>query len=228
MPGYEKVNGKVVKADLSRGPVLARRGAMLFYTGQVSFRPAGGGMPGGMSGGMPGMGGLGAIAGMAGRALAGEHVAMMAAEGMGEVHYGFRGSNVTVIELQGELLQVEADRLLCHDANLQSSVVVLGSGGVRQAVRGAVSGQGLATTQISGMGSVAVLSHGGTFALPVTGGQTIGVDPQSYVAAQGNLTVDVAASLGWRDAVGKGSGEAIQLKVTGQGTVYVQASERKL
>jgi uncharacterized protein (AIM24 family) len=33
---------------------------------------------------------------------------------------------------------------------------------------------------------------------------------------------------GWREAVGRGSGEAIQLKVSGEGTVYVQASEQKL
>ncbi len=219
MPGFEKVNGKVVKASLSRGPVLARRGAMLAYTGQVRFSPAGGG----------GMGGTGGLVGMAGRMVSGEHVSMMAAEGTGEVHYGFRGSHITIIELTGaEQLQVEADRLLCHDANMSSSVVVIGSGGVRQAIRGAMTGQGLATTQLSGVGSVAVLSHGGTISLPVSPGQTIAVDPQAYVAALGNLTVDIAASVGWRDAVGKGSGEAVQLKVTGQGTVFVQASERKL
>ena len=226
MTGFEKVNGKVVKTDLGRGPVLARRGAMLAYTGDVRFSPAGGGMPGGgMGGGLGGM--MGGMMGAAGRAMAGEHVSMMAAEGRGEVWYGFRGASVTVIQLGGELLQVEADRLLAHDANLQSSVVVLGSGGVRQAIRGAVSGQGLATTQISGNGSVAVLSHGGTIELEVQPGRTVGVDPQSYVAALGNLQIDVAASVGWRDAVGKGSGEAIQLKVTGQGRVYVQASEQK-
>ena len=233
MTGFEKVNGKVVKTDVSRGPVLARRGAMLAYTGDVRFMPAGGGMPGGGMGGMGGMGGglggmMGGMMGAAGRAMAGEHVSMMAAEGRGEVWYGFRGSNVTVIPLNGaDMLQVEADRLLAHDANMQSSVVFIGSGGVKQAIRGAISGQGMATTQISGMGSVAVLSHGGTIEIQVQPGQTVGVDPQAYVAALGNLTIDVAASVGWRDAVGKGSGEAIQLKVTGQGRIYVQASEQK-
>jgi uncharacterized protein (AIM24 family) len=56
----------------------------------------------------------------------------------------------------------------------------------------------------------------------------VSVDPQAYVAHVGQVTVDIAASLGWRDAVGKGSGEAIQLKCTGNGTVYVQASEQKI
>ena len=44
----------------------------------------------------------------------------------------------------------------------------------------------------------------------------------------GQLNVDISASVGWRDAVGRGSGEAIQLKPTGYGTVYVQASEQKI
>ena len=54
------------------------------------------------------------------------------------------------------------------------------------------------------------------------------VDPQAYVGHVGQLNVDIAASVGWRDAVGRGSGEAIQLKLTGYGTVYVQASEQKI
>ena len=57
--------------------------------------------------------------------------------------------------------------------------------------------------------------------------QPVGVDPQAYVASVGQLSVDLKARLGWRDAVGKGSGEAFQLQVTGSGTVYVQASEKK-
>lgn len=144
----EKVNSKVVKAVLTPGAVvLARRGAMLFYTGDVQFRPhtAGGGAG-------AGMGGVGGLVGMAGRAMAGESVPLMAAQvsgvsGHGEVHYGHAGLHV--------------------------------------------------------------------------------VDPQAYVGHLGTLQVDVSASAGWRDTVGKGSGEAVQLKVSGHGTVFVQASEQK-
>ena len=100
---------------------------------------------------------------------------------------------------------------------------------MRGAIRGAVSGQGLFTTQLHGVGSVAVLSHGGTIAMPVDGpaGPTA-VDPQAYVGHVGQVNVDISAAVGWRDAVGRGSGEAIQLKLTGYGTVYVQASEQKI
>lgn len=221
----ELVNSKVVKSVLAPNQsVLARRGSMLYYTGDVRFVPH---SMGGGAGAMPGMSG---VAGMAGRMMAGEHVAMMAAEGQGEVFYGHAGLYIEVIHLDGSsMLTVEADRLLVHDGYLQSSIVALTSqGGVRGAVRGAMTGQGLFTTQLTGQGSVAVLSHGGATPLQIGPDHPqVVVDPQAYVCHIGNINVDISANVGWRDAVGKGSGEAIQLKMTGMGTVWVQASEQK-
>jgi uncharacterized protein (AIM24 family) len=211
---FEAVNSKVVRAHVSpQTPVLARRGAMLGYSGQVSFRPVAG----------QGRG----VTGFVGAALSGESNAMMATEGSGEVLYGYKGLHTTVLELDGAApLVCEADRLLAHDAQLQTSVQFIGSGGVRQAVSGAMTGQGLFTTNVSGRGAVALLSHGGAFPLQVSGG-TVGVDPQAYVGHVGHLQIDLAAKVGLRDVVGRGSGEAFQLRISGSGTVYVQASEKK-
>ncbi|MGW6128561.1 AIM24 family protein [Cellulomonas sp. NPDC055163] len=210
---FEIVNKKVVRAQVSQqSPVLARRGAMLGYDGQVTFRPVQGQGHG--------------VGGMVGAAMSGESNPMMATEGTGSVLYGFRGLYVTVVELTGDSLTVEADRLLAHDANLQTSVEFIGQGGIRSAVRGAMTGQGLFTTRVGGHGSVALLSHGGTFPLQLSG-EVVGVDPQAYVGHVGALQVDLKASVGMRDLVGRGSGEAFQLHVSGHGTVYVQASEAK-
>lgn len=215
MPGFALVNGKVASAPVSPGQeVLAKRGAMLAYTGDVRFRP--------VSGPRPGLGG------MLGRGLAGESSPLMVAEGSGVVSYGFAGLAVHLVQLTGGAsLTVESDRLLAHDAGLQSAVVFLGQqGGVRGAVRGAVTGQGLFTTQLSGVGDVAVLAHGAVLELPV-GGRPVVVDPQAYVGHVGAVEVKVTASVGWREAVGRGSGEAVQLHLSGSGTVLVQASEVK-
>lgn len=210
---FEQINSKVVRAVVGQGQeVLARRGAMLGYEGQVTFRPIAG----------QGQG----VGGRVGAAMSGESSAMMVAEGQGQVLYGFRGLHVTVVDLTGDSLTVEADRLLAHDAHLQTGVEFIGQGGVRAAVRGAVTGQGLFTTRVSGQGAVALLSHGGTFSLQLTG-ETVGVDPQAYVGHVGALQVDLKASVGVRELVGRGSGEAFQLHISGHGTVYVQASERK-
>jgi uncharacterized protein (AIM24 family) len=211
---FEAVNSKVVRARVApQNPVLARRGAMLGYSGAVSFRPVHG----------QGRG----VGGAVGAAMSGESNPMMATEGQGDVLYGYRGMHVTLLELDGSSpLVCEADRLLAHDAALQTSVQFLGSGGARAAVTGAMTGQGLFTTNVHGRGAVALLSHGGAFPLQVRG-KGVAVDPQAYVGHVGQLSVDLAAKVGFRDVVGRGSGEAFQLRITGNGTVYVQPSEEK-
>ena len=47
-------------------------------------------------------------------------------------------------------------------------------------------------------------------------------------AHRGEVRNRLSAAVGWRELVGRGSGEAFQLELTGSGTVYVQASEEKL
>ena len=56
-------------------------------------------------------------------------------------------------------------------------------------MRGAATGQGLFTTQLHGVGSVAMLSHGGTICIPVDGSRQVAVDPQAYVAHVGQVQV---------------------------------------
>ena len=230
---FEKVNAKVVKVDVGRvGGVVARTGAMLFYTGDVRFSPHQ--VPGAAQ-----MGTVGGLARMAGRMMQGEHERTMLAQGHGEVHYGFAGLEVHVVELApGAALRVEASRLLANTAGLQGSVVSVASSsgaggrGVMGALRGAASGlltgQGLFTTQLSGHGAAVLLAHGGLFELPVGGPAPVVVDPQAFVGSHGDVHTELKAAVTWRDAVGKGSGEAMQLHCHGQGTVFVQASEEKL
>ncbi|MEU4599110.1 MULTISPECIES: AIM24 family protein [Nocardia] len=231
---FEKVNSKVVKVDVAQaGGVVGRTGAMLFYTGQVQFSPHQ--IPG--AGG--GMGGGGGLMRMAGAMMAGEHERTMLARGNGSVHYGFAGLEVHVVQMQpGAVLRVEASRLLANTAGLQASVVSVassgggGGGGLMGALRGAAAGvatgQGMFTTQLSGQGSAVLLAHGGFLELQVGGPNPVVVDPQAFVAAYGNVQTELKAAMSWRDAVGRGSGEAMQLHCHGQGVVYVQASEEKL
>lgn len=235
---FEKVNSKVVKANVGHaGGIVARTGAMLFYTGEVYFSPHS--VPGANQ-----MGGMGGFARMAGRMMQGEHERTMLAQGNGEVHYGFAGLEVHVVELQmGASLRVEASRLLANTAGLQSSVVSVmssssggggGGGGrgimgaLRGAATGALTGQGMFTTQLSGQGSAVLLAHGGVMELQVGGQGPVVVDPQAFVGAYGNVQTELKTAMSWREAVGRGAGEAMQLNCVGQGVVYVQASEEKL
>ncbi|WP_030057493.1 MULTISPECIES: AIM24 family protein [Streptomyces] len=215
--GFTKINGKMVEAQVVPGQRLfSQRGAMLAYSGDVRFTPNI-------------TGGQGGVMSMIGRRVANEDTPLMTVEGQGRVMFGHGGHHVHVIDLLGDTLYVEADRLLAFEGTLRQSTMFMGSqGGVMGMVRGQVTGQGLFTTKLEGHGSVAVMAHGGVFELPIVPGQAVHVDPQAYVAHRGDVRNKLSAAVGWRDMIGRGSGEAFQLELSGQGAVYVQASEEKL
>ncbi|WP_189133466.1 AIM24 family protein [Wenjunlia tyrosinilytica] len=215
--GFHRINSKMIEAQVVPGQKLfSQRGAMLAYKGSVTFTPN-------MTGGQGGIGS------MIGRRVANEQVPLMTVEGHGSVMFGHGGHNVHCIDMAGDTLYVEADRLLAFEGTLQQGTMFMGSqGGVMGVIRGQVTGQGLFTTTLAGKGSVAVMAHGGVIELPITPQRPIHVDPQAYVAHRGDVRNKLSTALGWRDMVGRGSGEAFQLELSGNGTVYVQASEEKL
>ncbi|MGK5546194.1 AIM24 family protein [Streptomyces sp. URMC 127] len=214
---FRPLNSRMVEATVVPGQRLfSQRGAMLAYKGDVSFTPSI-------------TGGQGGVLGMIGRRVANEATPLMTVEGSGTVMFGHGGHHVHVVELAGETLYVEADRLLAFDGSLQQGTMFMGSqGGVMGMVRGQVTGQGLFTTTLKGHGAVAVMAHGGVIELPIRSGRPVHVDPQAYVAHRGDVRNKLSTAFGWREMVGRGSGEAFQLELSGEGTVYVQASEEKL
>jgi uncharacterized protein (AIM24 family) len=143
--------------------------------------------------------------------------------------FGHGGHHIHAVDLSGETLYVEADRLLAFDGSLRQGTMFMGSqGGVMGVIRGQATGQGLFTTTLQGKGSVAMMAHGGVVELPISPQRPVHVDPQAYVAHRGEVRNRLTTALGWREMVGRGSGEGFQLELSGQGTVYVQASEEKL
>lgn len=214
---FREINSKMVEALVQPGQrMFSQRGAMIAYKGDVRFTPN---MQGGQGG----------VMSMIGRRVANEATPLMTVEGQGTVMFGHGGHHVEVIELDGDTLCVEADRLLAFDGTLEQGTLFLGSdGGVMGMVRGQVTGQGLFTTTLRGKGSVAVMAHGGIIQLPVTPDRPVHVDPQAYVAHHGDVRNKLSTALGWRDMMGRGSGEAFQLELSGNGAVFVQASEEKL
>ncbi|MEE6269918.1 MULTISPECIES: AIM24 family protein [Streptomyces] len=214
---FTTLNSRMVEARIAPGQrMFSQRGAMLGYRGDVTFTPN-------IQGGQ---GGLGS---MLGRRIAGEATPLMTVEGNGTVMFGHGGHHVQVVDLTGDTLYVEADRLLAFDGSLSQGTMFMGAqGGVMGMVRGQVTGQGLFTTTLAGHGSVAVMAHGGVIELPITPQRPVHVDPQAYVAHRGEVRNRLSTAIGWREMIGRGSGEAFQLELSGQGTVYVQASEEKL
>ena len=213
MPTYQMINEKLLQITLSNEECYAKSGAMIATTGEVKFSPAT-------------LGSENLNSGME-RMVTGEQMQVMRAQGTGTVLYARRGLHVRVVQLNGETLYIESKSVLAYDGRLRSGTQFQGnSGGVGGLVRGATTGQGLWTTTLQGQGEAAILSEGEALALDVTAGKDVFVDPNAYIGHKGDVQSAIHTDVGWKTLVGQGSGESFQLKFSGQGTVYVQPSER--
>jgi uncharacterized protein (AIM24 family) len=213
MPAYQQINEKMIEVQLENEELFAKKGAMISYQGEVHFSRSF-------------LGGQG-VQDLAMRTVTSEGNALMLAKGRGKVYYAYDGLFVTIIPVRNETLYVESDNLLAFDARLTAGTMFLGNqGGVAGVLRGAVSGQGLFTTTLQGNGEAAILSDGNCIGLPVSNDVPVCVDPQAYIGHTGNLSSSIVTDLNWKTFVGQASGESYQVKFSGSGTVYIQASER--
>lgn len=203
-----RLNGsRVLEIDLAGDAVRAATGSMVAYTGEVQFKNAGMG------------GGDGLMAGLK-RKAAGESVALMTCAGHGTVWFAKDAMEVLIVALDGDTLKVESEQLLALSDKLRTDVAFAG-------MRGASSGQGLFTTTVTGHGTVALLSAGGPpIALEVSPQFPLVVDPDAFVASQGNLNQTFVTDVSWRNLIGESSGEAFSLRFDGSGVVYIQPEER--
>ncbi|MDQ1832368.1 AIM24 family protein [Massilia scottii] len=213
MPAYQQINEKMIEVKLNNEEVFAKKGAMISYQGEVAFSRSF----------LAGQG----VQTLAMRAATNEGYSLMLAKGRGSVYYAYDGLFVTIVPVRGDTLYVESDNVLAFDARLTAGTMFLGNqGGIQGIARGAVSGQGLFTSTFQGTGEVAILSDGNAIGLPVTPDVPVCVDPQAYIGHTGQLSSAIITDLNWKTFVGQASGESYQVKFTGQGTVYIQASER--
>lgn len=212
MPVYTQVNEKVLHVALAGEEVFARKGSMVATKGDVLFARS-------FLGG-------GGVQQLAMRAVTNEGIQLMSARGHGEVWYGHRGLHVSIVPLRGERLCVEADNVLAFDSRLRAGTSFLGSQGLRGLASGVAAGQGLFTSTFEGHGEVALLSDGDAIGLEVTSSRPVSVDPQAYLGHKGNLDSTIVTDVNWKTLLGQTSGESYQLRFTGQGTVYIQASEK--
>ncbi len=211
MPNYNLINEKLLEVKLAGDQVYSKKGAMVAHKGQINFARsflAGGG-----------------IQDIAMRTATNEGFQVMSATGTGEVYYALYGLYVTIISLQGETFYVESDRLLAFDERLRTGTMFQGNQGVGGIIRGATTGQGLFTTTLEGYGELAIASRGNAIGLDVTPQKPIFVDPNAYIGHKGQITSSFVADVNWKSLLGQTSGESYQLKFTGSGTVYIQASE---
>lgn len=196
---WVKQNGKMVKVTL--GPdVLASKGAMVAYQGQVTFNHEG----------------SGSIGKFLRRALTNEDTPLMRMTGQGEVFLARYAEDVFFVQLEGDGLSINGTNLLAFDANLSWDV---------HRVQGAgMMAGGMFNTLVQGQGTVAVCTDGPPMILDCSQQPTF-VDIQAAVAWSANLAPQVVSSMNMRSLLRGGSGEAFQYAFHGPGFVVVQPSE---
>ena len=192
-------NKKLLKVTL--GPdVLAAKGAMVAYQGQVQFHHEG----------------SGSVAKFVKRAMTSEDTPLMRVSGQGEVFLADTASDIFLIALEGDGISVNGTSILAFDAALQWDVHRTKGAGIATG--------GLFNTLVQGQGMVALTSHGTPTILDCSQQPTY-VDTQAAVCWSANLTPNVTNSMNMKSMLRGGSGEAVQYAFHGPGFVVVQPSE---
>jgi uncharacterized protein (AIM24 family) len=192
-------NSQLLRVAL--GPdVLAVKGAMVAYQGQIQFQHEK----------------SGSVGRMLKKVLTSEDMPLMRVSGAGEVFFANEAGYVYLLELGGDGISVNGRNLLAFDAQMQWDI---------NRVKGAgVMAGGLFNTTVSGNGTVALCTVGRPVVLDCSQQPTF-VDVQAAVAWSSNLTPQVVSSMNMKSMLRGGSGEAFQYSFHGPGFVVVQPSE---
>lgn len=181
-------------------PVLALKGSMVAYQGNVEFEHKS----------------AGSVGKMLKRMVTNEDTPLMTVAGTGDVFFADNAKTVELVELQGDALSVNGTNILAFDANLEYDVR-------RVQGLGMLTG-GAFNTVINGHGRVALTFEGKPVVLDCSQQPTF-VDVQAAVCWSANLTPTIKSSVNLRSQLRGGTGEAFQYAFHGPGFVVVQPSE---
>ncbi|HET7475039.1 MAG TPA: AIM24 family protein [Dermatophilaceae bacterium] len=192
-------NPQMLRVSLG-ADVLAVKGAMVAYQGQITFQHQG----------------AGSVGRLLKKVLTSEDVPLMRVAGTGEVFFASEAGFVYLVELTGDALSVNGRNLLAFDAAIDWDI---------KRVQGAgMLGGGLFNTVLQGTGTVALHAVGQPVVLDCSQQPTY-VDVQACVAWSANLVPQVVSSMNMRSLLRGGTGEAFQYSFHGAGFVVVQPSE---
>lgn len=179
--------------------VLASKGVMVAYRGQVRFTHEG----------------AGSIGRLLKKVLTAENAPLMRVSGQGEVFLARLSEHVFTILLEGDGISVDGGHLLAFDDTV--------SWDIRRVQGAGLLGGGLFNLELTGHGTVALTCDGPPMLLDCA--QPTFVDPQAVVAWSSSIVPRAVSSMNMRSMLRGGSGEAVQLAFHGPGFVVVQPSE---
>ncbi|RFC70167.1 AIM24 family protein [Streptomyces sp. AcE210] len=199
-PGMTAQNAKSIRYVVN-GDMMARQGAMVAYRGNLQFERKGQGM-----------------GGMLKRAVTGEGLPLMTVRGQGEAWFAHEAQNCFIVDVEpGEALTVNGRNVLCFDSTLSYEI---------KTVKGAgISGGGLFNSVFTGQGRLGLICEGNPLVIPVSPQQPVFVDTDAVVGWTAHLNTSLHRSQSIGSMIRGGSGEAVQLKLEGEGYVVVRPSE---
>jgi uncharacterized protein (AIM24 family) len=191
-------NSSLLKVRLENDSIQAKLGSMVAYQGGLRFEYQ--------------SGGLGRFFK---KALTGESVKLMSANGTGDLFLAQDARKIMLLDLNNERMTVNGDNILAFEGSVDWDIR-------RVEGAGRLAG-GLFNVVLEGTGKVAVTSHGEPVLLD-TSTPTF-ADPDSAIAWSGGVITSVRSDISFKTFMGRGSGETFQVSFEGPGWVLIQPSE---
>ncbi|WP_310723087.1 AIM24 family protein [Streptomyces sp. N2A] len=199
-PGMTQQNAKSIKYAVN-GECYARQGAMIAFRGDLHFEKQGQG-----------------VGNFLKRAVTGEGLALMAVRGKGEVWFAHEAANCFIVDLApGDSITINGRNVLCFDPSLSYEIKVVKGAGM--------AGGGIFNSVFSGQGKLGVMCEGNPIVIPVSPQAPVFVDTDAVVGWSSALQTSLHRSQSMGSMLRGGSGEAVQLRLDGEGFVIVRPSE---
>ncbi len=200
---FEIETPRMLEINLN-GQVWSKAGAMVSYRGNIKFEREGILEHG--------------LGKMFKKALTGEGTSLMKASGNGKLYLADQGKKISILNLQNEAIFVNGNDLLAFEPSISWDIKLM------RRVAGMLSG-GLFNVRLEGTGMVAITSHYEPLTLLVSPENPVYTDPNATVAWSGTLQPEFVTDITLKTFLGRGSGESIQMKFSGEGFVVVQPFE---
>lgn len=200
---FELETSRILEVNLS-DKVWAKMGSMVSYTGKIKFERERVLEHG--------------VGKMFKKALTGEGTSLMKATGNGQLYLADQGKKITIFDLSNETITVNGNDLLAFEPSIKWDIKLM------RKVAGMMSG-GLFNVKLQGTGKVAITTHFDPLTLLVQPGEPVITDPHATVAWSGNLNPEFQTDMNIRTFLGRGSGESIQMRFSGEGFVIIQPYE---
>lgn len=200
---FELETQRMLEINLN-GQIWAKAGAMISYRGNIKFEREGILEHG--------------LGKMFKKALTGEGTSLMKATGNGKLYVADQGKKISILHLQGDSIFVNGNDLLAFEPSINWDIKLM------RKIAGMMSG-GLFNVRLDGHGMIAITSHYEPLTLMVTPDNPVFTDPNATVAWSGSLQPEFVTDISFKTLLGRGSGESIQMKFSGNGFVVVQPFE---